>query len=81
VSARSREGLERALRELGLHCAVEAWDALAVAVPERGERGFENPETRQRAIALARTHGFSHLAVELRGAESERSARATLSGD
>ena len=81
MSARSREGLERALRELGLHCVVEAWDALAVAVPELGARGFENPETRQRAIALARTHGFSHLAVELRGAESEPSARATLSGD
>jgi hypothetical protein len=56
-------------------------DALAIAVPEEGERGFENAELRNRAIALARTHGFSHLAVELRERDRESRARATLPRD
>ena len=81
MSARSAEDLERALRALGLHVSVEGMDALAVAVPEPGERGFENSDTRARAIALARSHGFSHLAVELRASDSESPPRATLSRD
>lgn len=75
------EELELALRALGLRVSVEAMDALAVAVPEPGERGFENAGTRERAIALARTHGFSHLAVELREREQDLPPRATLSRD
>jgi serine/threonine protein kinase HipA of HipAB toxin-antitoxin module len=63
VSARSPEELERALRELGLRASIEAMDALAVAIPEPDERGFEREDLRARAIALARAHGFSHLAV------------------
>jgi hypothetical protein len=81
VSTRSPEELERALRALGLRASVEAMDALAIAIPESGERGFENADTRTRAIALARSHGFSHLAVELREREHESTSRATLSRD
>ena len=66
MSARSPEALERALRDLGVRCSIEAHDALAVAVPEPGERRLEIADVRRRAIELARTHGFSHLAVELR---------------
>ena len=77
---RSADALERALRELGLRCTVEPHDALAVAIPEVGERGFERDELRRRAIELARTHGFSHLAVELRNVEQNPPGRATLSG-
>lgn len=71
MSIRSRADLERSLHELGLRCAVEEWESLAVAVPQPGERGFEDDDLRARAIALAREHGFSHLAVELRDAQRE----------
>ena len=81
MSARSTADLQEALRGLGLRVTIEAMDALAVAVLEAGERGFENANTRERAIALARTHGFSHLAVELRADESDSTARATFSRD
>jgi len=81
VTNRSREDLERALRALGIRCSVEAFDALAVAIPEPGERGFEQADLRRRAIDVARSHGFSHLAVELRAPEANNPKRATLSGD
>ena len=72
MTTRSREELERALREL---------DALAVAIPEPGDRTLEREEVRRRALELARAHGFSHLAVELRKSEDAHPDRATLSGD
>jgi len=81
VTIRSREDLQTALRALGLRCSVEAFDGLAVAVPEPGEQRFASDDIRRRAIELARQHGFSHLAVELREAGSEPSPRATLPGD
>lgn len=81
MSARSAADLQAALGALGLRVTVEAMGALAVAVPEVGERGFENANMRERAMALARTHGFSHLAVELRADESESTPRATFSRD
>jgi sugar phosphate isomerase/epimerase len=80
MTIRSREELEHALRALGIRCAVEAFDALAVAVPEPEERALENAETRRRAIDLARKYGFSHLAVELLPKDADPD-RATLSGD
>ncbi|HKW47167.1 MAG TPA: hypothetical protein VJN70_06970 [Gemmatimonadaceae bacterium] len=81
MTIRSHQELERALRELGLHCSVEAFDALAVAIPDRGERGFERDDLRRRAIELARSHGFSHLAVELPKSEHADPNRAPFSGD
>lgn len=81
MTARSREELEQALRGLGIRCSVEEFDGLAVAVPEPGERSFERDDIRRRAIEIARAHGFSHLAVELRQPEHVDPNRATLSGD
>ena len=81
MSARSADALERALRDLGVRCSIEAYDALAVAVPEAGERALENVDVRRRAIELARTHGFSHLAVELREPGHVPTNRASLPGD
>jgi hypothetical protein len=81
VTTRSHEGLENALRELGLRCRVETFDGLAVAIPEMGERSFERDDIRRRAIELARSHGFSHLAVELRNSEHADPNRAPFSGD
>ena len=80
MSTRSVEALERALRDLGVRCSVEAFDALAVAVPEPGERGLEVADVRRRAIELARANGFSHLAVELRPGYANTD-RAPLSRD
>ena len=81
MSARSADALERALRDLGVRCSVEAYDALAVAVPEPGERRLEDADVRRRAIELARTLGFSHLAVELREPGHVPTNRASLPGD
>ena len=81
MTVRSRDELERALRTLGLRCTVEAYDALAVAVPEPGDRCLEDPAVRRKAIELARAHGFSHLAVELQDPEHDTHNRASLSGD
>ncbi|HEY7235651.1 MAG TPA: hypothetical protein VH539_15970 [Gemmatimonadaceae bacterium] len=81
MTTRSREELERALHALGIRCSIEAFDSLAVALPEPGERSFEREDVRRRAIELARAHGFSHLAVELRQSGHEDTDRATVSGD
>jgi hypothetical protein len=81
MSARAPEALERALRDLGVRCTIEAHDALAVAVPEPGERRLEVDDVRRRAIQLARTHGFSHLAVELRDPGLAPTDRAPLPRD
>jgi hypothetical protein len=70
-----------ALRAIGVRCSVEAYDALAVAVPEPGERRFEIDDVRRQAIALARTHGFSHLAVEVREPGQAPTDRASLPRD
>lgn len=81
MTLRAPYELERALRDLGLRCRIEAFDALAVAIPEPGERGFERDDIRRRAIELARANGFSHLAVELRSSEHADPTRAPFSGD
>ena len=61
----SAESLERALRDEGIDCVVEARERLAVIVP--GPRGLDlsSAELRGRALALLPTHGFTHLALEL----------------
>jgi hypothetical protein len=77
MSARSRADLERDLRALGIRCSVEEWDALAVLVPAPGDRALEDEELRRRAIALARSHGFSHLAMDL-SEERDVASRETV---
>jgi hypothetical protein len=64
------EGLERALREAGLPCVVDAFDRLAVIVP--GPDGVElgDASLRRRALALLPHYGFTHLALELTGPSS-----------
>ena len=81
MSARSAKELERALRDIGVRCSIDAFDALAVAVPEPGERRLEDGDIRRQAIALARSHGFSHLAVELREPGHAPTDRAPLPRD
>lgn len=59
--------LERALRDAGVSCTVEARERLAVLVPSGGSAlaDLADPERRRETFALAVAHGFTHLAVEL----------------
>jgi hypothetical protein len=55
---------ELALRELGLHCAVEARGNLAIVIPAPGERALEDATVRRTVLATLRARGFTHAAVE-----------------
>ncbi len=58
---------ERALAERGLVCRVEPRAGLAVLVADRATMAaLADLEVRRATLALAREHGFSHVAVELR---------------
>ncbi len=67
--------LADALRAAGLRVSVEARDRLAVLTADPAT--FADPSWRERAVALAREHGFTHVAVEL----PSEDARAPLPGD
>ena len=63
----SAERLALDLEALGVRCAVEPRERLAVLVP-RGAGALAalgDEPTRREAVRLARAHGFTHLAVEL----------------
>jgi hypothetical protein len=60
------EGLIAELTALGLECAVEGRDGLAIirtAPPVA--RLLADPDLRRRIVALARAHGFTHIAVAI----------------
>jgi hypothetical protein len=57
--------LEAALHALGIVCTVEASDRLAIVLPSNDASRFDEAGVRAAAIALLRSHGFTHLAVEL----------------
>jgi len=59
--------LERSLDELGIRCVVEAMDRLAVILPQDGESEAALVRGRREALRLLGAHGFTHLALELRG--------------
>jgi hypothetical protein len=60
------EALAAALAELGVPCRVETRAKLAVVIADAdGAARFAEGEVRQRALALAREQGFTHLALEL----------------
>lgn len=59
--------LERVLAERGVPAKVEPRAGLAVLVVDRGTMtALGDPEVRRATLALAREHGFTHVAVELR---------------
>ena len=59
--------LEGALAERGLVCRVEARAGLAGLIADAATvRALGDAEVRRAAVALAREHGFSHVAIELR---------------
>ena len=60
--------LEAALAERGLVVRVEKRAGLAVLiVNEETMRRLGDVEVRRSALAQAKEHGFSHVAIELRG--------------
>ena len=63
----SADGLQRALRAIGIECTVEARDKLAILIPTVSAPDFSEPAARRAAIALLAEHGFTHLALEIPG--------------
>jgi hypothetical protein len=74
--------LESALASLGVPCAVEAEQRLAVLRPKVQGSSFAKPAVRARIVALALEHGFTHIALDLADIHTtgER-AGAVVSGD
>lgn len=68
----SAESFERALAARGIPCHVEAREKLAVLVAtgSAGEH-LSDAATRRELHALAATHGFSHVALELLADDGE----------
>lgn len=59
--------LEGALAERGLVCRVESRAGLAVLIADEATvAALGDAELRRAALALAREHGFTHVAIELR---------------
>ena len=58
--------LESQLRDSGVDCRVEVRDRLAILVPEKS-RGVQrlSAEQRRQVLQLAKSEGFTHVAVEL----------------
>lgn len=73
----SAAALEAALHAAGMPCGVEARETLAVLTIAAAASRFADDALRRRALALAREHGFTHVALELLDAED----RAALPRD
>ena len=68
-------GLAAALARLGMPCAVESRARLALlAAPAGVAERLARIEARREVIALAKSHGFTHVALELAGSSSVVSA-------
>ena len=70
----SAASLEAALRELGIDCAVEAMDRLAVVVPADARAALDAVRIRREALRLMGGHGFANLALELRDEPADHAA-------
>ena len=65
-TARNAAALATAIADLGVQCALEARGGLALLLPaQESVATLQSPETRRAVLALARTHGFTHVAIEL----------------
>ena len=75
--------LQGALAERGLVVKVESRAGLAVLIADAATVArLGDAELRRTALALAKEHGFSHVAIELRGDSSAAPrADAPVSGD
>jgi hypothetical protein len=65
-TTRNASALAAAIAELGVRCSLEARGGLALLVPVSSSMAtLQSPETRRAVVALARQHGFTHVAIEL----------------
>lgn len=65
-TARNATALAAALAELGVQCSLEARGGLALLLPvAESVAMLQAEETRRAVVALAREHGFTHVAIEL----------------
>ena len=65
-TTRNASALASAIAELGVQCSLEARGGLALLLPvQESIAALQLPETRRAVLALARTHGFTHVAIEL----------------
>ena len=60
------EALAAALAQLGVPSRIETRGNLAVIITDAaGSKAFAQGDVRQRALALAKEQGYSHLALEI----------------
>ena len=74
-SPRNAVALAAAIAELGIECALEVRGGLALLLPTQDSViALQDDETRRAVLALAKEHGFTHVAIEL---PSERRKSST----
>lgn len=61
----SARDLEADLRALGIDCAVDGRDRLAILIPNGDPGRLASDDVRREAVRLAESHGFTHLALEI----------------
>lgn len=65
-TTRNASALAAAIAELGIRCALEARGGLVVLLPVSSSlEALQAAETRRAVLALAKQHGFTHVAIEL----------------
>jgi len=65
-TSRNAVALAAAIAELGIDCALEARGGLALLLPTpEGVAALQIDESRRAVLALAKEHGFTHVAIEL----------------
>ena len=65
-TGRNASAFAAAIAGLGLQCALEARGGLALLLPvAESVAMLQQQETRRAVLALAREHGFTHVAIEL----------------
>jgi hypothetical protein len=75
-TGRNAAALSVAIAELGVECVLEARGGLVLLVPTATSvEKLQDPEQRRAVLALARQHGFTHVALEL--PNERRDDRAT----
>lgn len=70
----SAEALREALAVLGLRGNIEARGNLAVLSLEGDPARLRDPKVRERAVGIAREHGFTHLALDVTGPQPDDAA-------
>ena len=74
-TSRNAVALAAAIATLGIDCTLEVRGGLALLLPTLdGVAALQVEETRRAVLALAKDHGFTHVAIEL---PSERRTSST----